>query len=197
MTYTKLIDALQREAKNDGIEDRRMSDSTREAKTMLQSAIEALQAECAEHKENAMRNARIAVSIRAERDALQSKLDTATQSSAHWQHQCTELQAENEKFRLLAKANSEALGAALAERDALQARLNAMNKGEALAPLTDEQCRASFEAWYASAPDAEPEPERTYELTDESMTELTKDCIWLGWQAAHGIHAKGGQHEDA
>ena len=39
------------------------------------TAIEALQAECAEHKENAIRNARIAVSIRAERDQLQAKLD--------------------------------------------------------------------------------------------------------------------------
>lgn len=46
-----------------------------EARSALQSAIEALQAECAEHKENAIRNARIAVSIRAERDALQAKLD--------------------------------------------------------------------------------------------------------------------------
>jgi len=48
---------------------------TAEARAALQSAIEALQAEnaglrseCAEHKENAMRNARIAVSIRAERE---------------------------------------------------------------------------------------------------------------------------------
>lgn len=57
-------------------------------------------------------------------------------------------------------------------------------------PLTDEQCRAKFEAWYSSAPDADAEPERTYELTDESMSELTKECIWLGWQAAHGIGEK-------
>lgn len=56
--------------------------------------------------------------------------------------------------------------------------------------ITNAECRAKFEAWYSSAPDAEPEPERTYELTDESMTELTKDCIWLGWQAAHGIGVK-------
>ena len=60
---------------------------------------------------------------------------------------------------------------------------------EALAqrkPLTEEESRAKFEAWYSSAPDAS-EPERIYELTDESMTELTKDCLWLGWQAAHDI----------
>jgi hypothetical protein len=54
-------------------------------------------------------------------------------------------------------------------------------------PISNEQCRAKFEEWYSSAPDAEPEPERTYELTDESMSELTKECIWMGWQAAHGI----------
>ena len=46
-----------------------------EARAALQSAIEALQTECADHKENAIRNARIAVSIRAERDQLQAKLD--------------------------------------------------------------------------------------------------------------------------
>jgi nitroreductase len=59
------------------------------------------------------------------------------------------------------------------------------------APLTDDRCRAAFDAWYSSAPDAPEEPERSYELTDESMSELTKECIWLGWQAAHGI-TKGG-----
>jgi hypothetical protein len=53
-----------------------------EARAALQSAIEALQAECAEHKENAMRNARIAVSIRAERDQLQSKLVAAPKALA-------------------------------------------------------------------------------------------------------------------
>ena len=57
-------------------------------------------------------------------------------------------------------------------------------------PLTNDQCRAAFENWYSSAPDAPKEPERIYELTDESMSELTKECIWLGWQAAHGIGAK-------
>lgn len=61
-------------------------------------------------------------------------------------------------------------------------------------PLTMEQCKAKFEAWYASAPDEEPKPDRTYELSDESMSELTKGCIWLGWQAAYGIK-QGGQHD--
>ena len=45
------------------------------SRAALQSAIEALQGECAEHKENAIRNARQAVAFRAERDALQAKLD--------------------------------------------------------------------------------------------------------------------------
>ena len=53
-----------------------------EARAALQSAIEALQTECADHKENAIRNARIAVSIRAERDALQAKLDAAAKQDA-------------------------------------------------------------------------------------------------------------------
>jgi hypothetical protein len=52
------------------------------------------------------------------------------------------------------------------------------------------QCRADFEAWYASSSEAPNEPERTYELTDAGMSELTKSCIWLGWQAAHGIKEK-------
>jgi len=55
------------------------------------------------------------------------------------------------------------------------------------APLTDDQCRAAFDAWYSSAPDAPEEPDCIYQMTDESMSELTKECIWLGWQAAHGI----------
>lgn len=53
-----------------------------EARAALQSAIEALQTECADHKENAVRNARIAVSIRAERDQLQAKLDAAPKALA-------------------------------------------------------------------------------------------------------------------
>ena len=55
--------------------DRATNDEVLQARDAVQSAIEALQAECAEHKENAIRNARIAVSIRAERDQLQAKLD--------------------------------------------------------------------------------------------------------------------------
>lgn len=43
--------------------------------------------------------------------------------------------------------------------------------------------RAEFEAWYASQADATDEPERTYELDEAGMTDLTKDCLWEGWQA--------------
>jgi len=38
--------------------------------------------------------ARVALEAEEELEALQSQLDTAIQSSAHWQHQCTELQAK-------------------------------------------------------------------------------------------------------
>lgn len=48
-------------------------------------AIEALQVECAEHKENAMRNARIAVNIRAQLEAMQRQEPVAPeQIEAAW-----------------------------------------------------------------------------------------------------------------
>jgi len=85
----KLIDAVQREAENDGYKDRPMSDNTHEAKTMLIEAIEALQGEVEQvkgfWKEAQLRNrnlleenndlAFLADQYKAERDALQAKLD--------------------------------------------------------------------------------------------------------------------------
>lgn len=55
----------------------------------------------------------------------------------------------------------------------------------------------AFEAWYTSQP-AECEPERIYELSDEGMTELTKECVMMGWQAAlahRDAQPAGGQGE--
>lgn len=101
-----------------------------EARAALQSAFRALQAECAEHKENAIRNARIAVSIRAERDQLQSKLGDAIQSSAHWQHRFTEAQAENERLKSEREALRDSAKEVARLRDQLQAKLDAMGKGE-------------------------------------------------------------------
>ncbi len=43
--------------------------------------------------------------------------------------------------------------------------------------------RADFEAWYASTDDAPAEPDHIYEFDEDGMNDLTKDCIWLGWQA--------------
>ncbi len=72
-------------------------------------------------------------------EALQSKLDTATQSSAHWQHQCTELQAENERLKKEATkykneycSSHAALEIVKVQRDALKSTVDAMDKGEAL-----------------------------------------------------------------
>ena len=50
--------------------------------------------------------------------------------------------------------------------------------------------RAEFEAWYASRADATDEPERTYELDEAGMNDLTKDCILEGWQARASLAAK-------
>ena len=44
--------------------------------------------------------------------------------------------------------------------------------------------RELFEAWYASQDQSEPEPEKTYELSEAGMEELTKDCLFQGWKAA-------------
>lgn len=51
-------------------------------------------AEIAELKESVSDLRAASTILKEERDALQAKLDTAIQSSAHWQHQCTELQAK-------------------------------------------------------------------------------------------------------
>jgi len=71
-----------------------------EARAAMQSAIESLQAENERLKreiQNQYRciesHAEITQKAEAERDAIAAKLETANQSSAHWQHQFTELQA--------------------------------------------------------------------------------------------------------
>jgi len=192
------------------------------ARAALQSAIEALQAECAEHKENAMRNARQAVAFRAERDALDAKLDTAIQSSAHWQHQCTELQAENERLKAAFNGIDAKAHQLIDERDALKSKVDAMGKGEAIYQFKRgdgswfDQTKASYDynvkcgvsrlrIVYAA-------PKALTPLTDEQAYKSIRD--WCGdlndddepstldivraIEAAHGIHAaKGGQHEDA
>lgn len=48
---------------------------------------------------------------------------------------------------------------------------------------TKDTERTLFEAWYTSTDDAPAEPERIYKLDEDGMNELTKGCIWLGWQA--------------
>jgi DNA repair exonuclease SbcCD ATPase subunit len=231
------------------------------ARADLQSAIEALQAECAEHKENAMRNARQAVafraerdqlqaenerlkartqtlidecntwaqelknerrlSFRAERDALQSKLDTAIQSSAHWQHQCTELQAKVDGYIADQQEGISISVKQQAEINQLQSRLDAMDKGEAvaysvgntlkwhegkgmtnaqlyaapkaLAPLTDEQIDAVISAADASL------RRRLGSIRGQQITQFDgiEAHVVRATEAAHGIHTKGGQHEGA
>lgn len=107
MTYAKLIERV-RVYEQDHAPDGWPAIKMRDVST-LADAIEALQSECAEHKENAMRNARQAVAFRAARD---------------------QLQAENER---IAHANN-ALKLAVS---GLQAKLDAMGKGEAVQFLCD------------------------------------------------------------
>lgn len=50
---------------------------------------------------------------------------------------------------------------------------------------TIEQQDQAFENWYASIDDCQSdEPERVYELSEEGMEQLTKECMLQGWRAA-------------
>ena len=50
--------------------------------------------------------------------------------------------------------------------------------------------REAFEAWYSAEDQETDDPERTYELTEEGMNELTKYCVWQGWQARAAAQAQ-------
>jgi hypothetical protein len=234
------------------------------ARADLQSAIEALQAECAEHKENAMRNARQAVafraerdqlqaenerlkartqtlidecntwaqelknerrlSFRAERDALQSKLDTAIQSSAHWQHQCTELQAKVDGYIADQQEGISISVKQQAEINQLQSRLDAMGKGE-VEPLYRAAINCPHEIDHEQVilkyDPKQPGHNALNQLgrrlvavvaAPKALAPLTDEQVHLGqWddgsgssadfregvrfaERKHGIHAKGGQH---
>jgi len=50
---------------------------------------------------------------------------------------------------------------------------------------TLEQQDQAFEQWYASIDDCQSdEPERVYELSEEGMEQLTKECMLQGWKGA-------------
>ena len=157
-----------------------------EARAALQSAIEALQAECAEHKENAMRNARIAVSIRAERDALQAKLDAAAkQDAVAWSvtvgndyKNCIEIShCESDVVAQYEESTSGGF-----ESIYTLHKLYAAPK--ALAP---EQVEAAWRAGWAACRDAEFVGQ---EAEDEAWG-MSETCANADWEsaeeAAHGI----------
>ena len=143
-----------------------------EARAALQAAIEALQAECAEHKDNAMRNARIAVNIKSERDTLRAQLE------AIQRHGPVALE-------------DEMLDTAISWCDS-----NGINVlgPEELSSLVRSLCITVRDT---STKALEP-------LTEDRIAHLWA-FAWTGdrvafvraVEAAHGIQAKGGQHEDA
>jgi FtsZ-binding cell division protein ZapB len=107
--------------------------------------------------------------LTVERDALQSQLDTAIQSSAHWQHQCTELKAENERLK------------DEREKDAFRLvwAMNWMRMSVHDHGFTKHVLERGGTADYS-----------------DCATYIDK-CTTATQEADHGIHAKGGQHEDA
>lgn len=53
--------------------------------------------------------------------------------------------------------------------------------------------REAFEAWINQQDQAEPEPDRTYELDEAGMNQLTEDCMWEAWQARASLPLPGAQ----
>ncbi|UCV00253.1 hypothetical protein [Acidovorax radicis] len=53
--------------------------------------------------------------------------------------------------------------------------------------------REAFEEWMNQQDQAEPEPERTYELDDAGMNQLTEDCMWIAWKARASLPLPGAQ----
>lgn len=133
--YTKLIERLnntpnwQRESYGDWKQGTVHYDR---APFEAADAIEALQAECSEHKENAMRNARIAVSIKTERDQLQAKLDELQRQDADWFH----AECDDPDYSGFYQSEADAI-TQVNEHGGYVTSLYAAPK--ALEPLTDEQ----------------------------------------------------------
>jgi len=112
-------------------------------------------------------------SLIAERDALQSKLGDAIRSLANWQHQCTELQAENERLTLERDVNKRMRDMHFAEKSALAAQLD---------ELRAVICGVGIVGKIAGHD----------VIVRESVIDLI-DRRRKAAEAAHGIHAKGGQ----
>jgi len=198
MTYTKLIERLREGQTHDFATGNLLDQSV-----VMDEAADAIEA------------------LIAERDALKSKLGDAIRSLANWQHQCTELQAENERLELaLEKAcrKSEELQSQLDAMGKGEA-IYQFKRGDgswfdqtkasydynvkcgvsglrivyaapkALTPLTDEQI---YNVFAATVEDAEPFAELVGDPIWAEVVEITRAI-----ESAHGIQAKGGQHEDA
>ena len=117
-------------------------------------------------------------------EALQAKLGDAIQSSAHWQHQFTEVQAENERLKRELEISKLDTKEWHSQADALQSKLAAMGKWE---PVPPEQVEAAWRAGWAACRDAEYVGQ---EAEDEAWG-MSETCANADWEsaeeAAHGI----------
>lgn len=104
-------------------------------------AIEALQGECAEHKENAIRNARQAVAFRAERDQLQSKLDALEKQEPIYQYQMGDGSWIDQTKHSYDYNRNHA-------PNAVVRIVYAAPKALAPEPLTDKRIKAALAAWF-------------------------------------------------
>jgi len=137
-----------------------------DAAKVLEAERDALQAECAEHKENAMRNARQAVAFRAERDQLQAQLDAMGKGEA-----VAYIQTQKGGEVELVWDKDEELDGALYEYAPLYA------EPKALAPLTQQQ---RMGVW------------NVVKTEGDGKWEFSFSDVVNAVEAAHGIQ-KGGQ----
>jgi len=141
-------------------------------------------------------------------EALQSKLDTAIQSSARWQHQCTELQAKvdamgkGEAVQFLCDATRFKVrqheGDEAGRIYGLPSELN--GRWVALV-AADDDCHLKLAAPKALEPLSREAVKALVAEADYTHASAQSKADFINGirhsEKAHGIHAKGGQHEDA
>jgi len=147
--------------------------------------------------------------------AARSLGDRDNKTRAALQSAIEELQAENERLKADVNTLSVAYGSAVVERDALQSRLDAIGNGEAVAYGDAARRRGKqvgalwqFDDLGLSMFVGEiigqryAAPKELAPLTDEQIVDIAKALrmpfnmeFIRAIEAAHGIHAKGGQNE--
>lgn len=167
------------------------------ARAALQSAIEALQEENALLEGTLESRERNIAEMQAENERLELALEKACRKSEEFQARLDAM-GKGEAVGEWKHCSPELLASGVSCRDTPRRPCECDHGGshdhwiaapKALAPLTDEQI---YNVFAATVEDAEPFAELVGDPIWAEVVEITRSI-----EAAHGIHAKGGQHEDA